>query len=496
MDVGAVADVLEDMPARRERRLADPVGALGAHLGVALGMTVLDALDHVVAADAGIGARAFRDDGAGVVRTAGAEIGRALGDIARIGEHLLRTAKRRDATGELLVVPPGDEALADGDADGVGVERPFRREQPLPALVLLADHRRLVGGAVEDLLDLRLDQPALLLDHDDGLEAGGELADDVRLQRPGAGNLQQAQSKVGRPRLVDAEIVQRLKHVVVALAGGDDADARLAPAGEHQAVRRVGAQERQNRRYLEFVETLFLGERIIVGPDVETARRHAETAGDHGRHTVERAVDRGGRFDIVLDAFQPDPGAGVARHGIAEEAVVEDLLHAGRIEDRDHRIDEGELGLVRRGRGFAGVVVAHQRQHAAPRRGAGKVGVAQRVAGAVDARPLAVPEAEYAVETAVAAQFGLLRPPQRGRRKVFVDTRIEDDARRLQHIGGAPQLLVEAAQRRAAIAGDVARGIDALSAVARPLHQQQANHRLGAADQNRSAWRGRICHQG
>ena len=38
--VGAVADVLEDMAAGRERRLADPVGALAAHLGVALGLPV------------------------------------------------------------------------------------------------------------------------------------------------------------------------------------------------------------------------------------------------------------------------------------------------------------------------------------------------------------------------------------------------------------------------------------------------------------------------
>ena len=42
MIVGAVADILENMLALGERRLADPVGALAAHLrralGVALGM--------------------------------------------------------------------------------------------------------------------------------------------------------------------------------------------------------------------------------------------------------------------------------------------------------------------------------------------------------------------------------------------------------------------------------------------------------------------------
>ena len=62
MVVGAVAEILEDVVAGRERRLADPVGALRAHLGVALGAAVHPE-HHVVAADAGIGARALRHDG-------------------------------------------------------------------------------------------------------------------------------------------------------------------------------------------------------------------------------------------------------------------------------------------------------------------------------------------------------------------------------------------------------------------------------------------------
>ena len=56
------------------------------------------------------------------------------------------------------------------------------------------------------------------------------------------------------------------------------------------------------------------------------------------------------------------------------------------------------------------MVVAHQRQHAAVARGAGEVGVAEHVAGAVDARPLAVPDAEHAVEPAFAAQLGCCVP--------------------------------------------------------------------------------------
>ena len=93
--VGAVADVLEDMAAGRERRLAHPVGAFRPHLGVALGLPV-HALDHVVAADAGIGARAFGHDGAAVIGAAGAEIVAAGGDVLALGEHRLGLLQRRD----------------------------------------------------------------------------------------------------------------------------------------------------------------------------------------------------------------------------------------------------------------------------------------------------------------------------------------------------------------------------------------------------------------
>ena len=74
--IGAVTEILDDMAARRERRLADPVGALAAHVGVALGGAV-HALDHVMAADAGVGAHPLGHFGRGIVRAARAEIGRA-----------------------------------------------------------------------------------------------------------------------------------------------------------------------------------------------------------------------------------------------------------------------------------------------------------------------------------------------------------------------------------------------------------------------------------
>ncbi len=103
------------------------------------------------------------------------------------------------------------------------------------------------------------------------------------------------------------------------------------------------------------------------------------------------------------------------------------------------------------------MVIAHQRDDAAMLRGAGEIGVAEGVAGAVDARALAVPHAEHAIELAFAAQLRLLRAPQRGGGKVLIEAGLEFDVGGNKLAAGAHELLVEPAERRAAIAGDVTR---------------------------------------
>ena len=130
------------------------------------------------------------------------------------------------------------------------------------------------------------------------------------------------------------------------------------------------------------------------------------------------------------------------------------------------------------------MVVAHQRQHAAMLRGAGEIGVAEHVAGAVDARPLAVPDAEHAVVPALAAQLRLLRAPQRGGGQVLVDPGLEQDVVLRERALGANELLVEPAERRAAVAGHIAGGVEAGAAVALLLHQAQAHQRLIAGDED------------
>ena len=124
------------------------------------------------------------------------------------------------------------------------------------------------------------------------------------------------------------------------------------------------------------------------------------------------------------------------------------------------------------------MVVAHQRQHAAVPGGTSQIGVAEHVAGTIDARSLAVPHAEHAIELALAAQLRLLGAPERGGGEFLVDAGLELDVGLAKLAASAHELLVEAAERRAAIAGDIARGVHAGGAVARFLHQTGADQRL------------------
>ena len=345
------------------------------------------------------------------MRTARAEIGRADGDILRLGEHRLRLLQPRHLRLDVIAAAMAQDALADRDRDVVRVERALHREEPLTALVPLADADGLIGRAVELLAQLHLDERALLLDHDDHLEAGRERHQLFLAERPGAADLEEPDAEIVGAHLVDAEIVESLPHVEIALAGGDDADLGVRPAGGDDPVELVRLDEGEHGVALVLLEALLLTEDRIVRPYVEAARRHREALGDDDLHALERAVGRGGRFDVVLDELEPHPAPAEAAHRVAEEAVIEDLLHARRMEDRDHHVDEMELALMRGGRGFGRVIVAHEREDAAMFRGAGEIGVAQRVTGAIDARPFPVPEAEDAVMAAFTAHFRLLRAP-------------------------------------------------------------------------------------
>ena len=142
------------------------------------------------------------------------------------------------------------------------------------------------------------------------------------------------------------------------------------------------------------------------------------------------------------------------------------------------------------------MIVAGNDQHAAMRRGAVGVAVLQRIAGAVDAGALAVPEAEHAIDFARRVGFDLLRSQHGGGGKVLVDGGQEFDAPFAQEFFGAPEFQIDAAERRAAIAGDESGRVDAVGAIAVALVEQDAHQRLRARQQHTPAPARVSVHQG
>src|SRR5262249_36055851 len=158
-------------------------------------------------------------------------------------------------------------------------------------LVLLADARRLIGGAVEFLADLHFDQRALFLDHDDELEPLRKLGELAPADRPWTRNLVNAQAVVVALDLVEAELVECLAHVEVALAARDDPDLWRAPARGDDAVELVSAHKFQHGIALEVVQARLHAEDGVAQPDVETTLGHDEVAGRDDIEPLRVAFD-------------------------------------------------------------------------------------------------------------------------------------------------------------------------------------------------------------
>ena len=120
-------------------------------------------------------------------------------------------------------------------------------------------------------------------------------------------------------------------------------------------------------------------------------------------------------------------------------------------------------------------------------RRAGGVRVLQRIDRAVDARPLAIPEREHAIMRGAGEEANLLRAPDGGGREVLVHTGLEVDVVRLELGLDLIERAVEIAERRAAIAGDVAGGVEPRRLVALVLEHGQADQRLRAGHEHLAA---------
>ena len=128
------------------------------------------------------------------------------------------------------------------------------------------------------------------------------------------------------------------------------------------------------------------------------------------------------------------------------------------------------------------MVVAAQRQRRAVAAGAGDVGVAQNVAGAVDAGAFAVPDAEHAVVARLPQHVMDLAAQHRGGGQVLVHAGDEMDAMLVEQRLHAAERQVVASQRRAFVAGDECGGVQPGATIAAHLVHGQPHQRLDAGE--------------
>src|SRR5580658_8442100 len=137
---------------------------------------------------------------------------------------------------------------------------------------------------------------------------------------------------------------------------------------------------------------------------------------------------------------------------------------------------------MRDGGAFGNVIVAAQHQRRAVLAGAGNVGVAEDVAGAVDARAFAVPDANHAVVARLAERVMNLAAENGCSGQIFVDTGHEMDAVLVKQGPHAREGHVVAAQRRAFVSGDEGGRVQTGAAVAAHLVHGQTHQRLDAGE--------------
>ena len=473
--------------------------AFGAHVREGRGAAV-HPHRHEMAADASGGAAAFGHAGRGVVRAARAEVGLADGRYPRLGERLLLEIEIGEPFLELTPQSRSHVQLHETLRYRLGDDRRIvlvvRRKEPgsrglavgtapFAVVVELAYHaRRALAGfpGVELFLDLVLDQLALFFHHQDLFQPLREAARALRLERPGHRDLVDPQADVARDGFIDAEVRERLHGVAEAFAGGDEAQLRVGAIPD-DPIQAVGAHIGERRVNLPVEQPRFLVQDAVRPTDVQPVFRQDEVGRHFHLYAIRVHDHRGARLDHVSDAFEGDPQARVAAHGVAVQAEIQVVLHVRRAEHRNAAGLEDVLALVRERRGFCGVVIPRQHQHPAVLRSARSVRVLEDIAAAVYAGALAVPHAEYAVVFRAREHVQLLRAPDRGRGEVFIYAGLELHVVRRQVGLRAPQRLIEPAERRAAIAGNEACGVQARPLVAFALQQQEANQCLGAGEE-------------
>src|SRR5205807_795960 len=135
---------------------------------------------------AGEGAAAFRHPGRGVVRAAGAEVWRSLKRHHVVVVAMLLGVDPGKALRDAIRSTEADETPADDAGDLQRAQLAVRGQDPLTALVVLADDPRapIRRPVVELVLELRFDDAAFFLHDEDLLETFRETPHPLGFELP------------------------------------------------------------------------------------------------------------------------------------------------------------------------------------------------------------------------------------------------------------------------------------------------------------------------
>ena len=405
----AVAEVLDEVLVARERREPDPLRALAAHLRHA--EQSRRARPRRARPSCGSRSRAPTSGSSSalrraVVRAARAEVRRRAASVGSSAAPAM-PGQGREAGARLRRKQVGREATRPSAAPtSSALDRPAHgsRQRPPSSSRLPSDARR-AGTAVERLLELRLEEGRACPRRRGPPRRRGEPRSANRASSgqgmPSFTSRMPSRWSSGssRPRLSSARSTAVVRH-----ARRDDRDPR--PVGLEAIV----------------VEARCARVRVQRAPGARSSASCSAVSDaggeEHRRRSRWRAIGAGmpvaelgerRRWPLAsamsVTIFRPGPQAGRAREGDRVQAEVEHLLHGAGGEQRHQR---GCGTSARRRSASSRTCTPGRRRSARPRRRAARsrdVAVADRVGRAVEARVLAVPDADHAV-VACARQLG------------------------------------------------------------------------------------------
>ena len=176
------------------------------------------------------------------------------------------------------------------------------------------------------LLYLKFDDLAPFLDHQHLGQPLGKAAHALRLQRPGHPDLVDAQADARGLVIVDPQLAQRLARVLVGFARCNDAEPGVGAVDDH-AIHAVCPAKRHGGIALVGLQPMILYPSVVRPADVQPALGHLEIVGQDEGAVFAIQIDGRRRLDRIGDDLHPDPCAGIARHGDAQQAHLDEFMH-------------------------------------------------------------------------------------------------------------------------------------------------------------------------